>query len=100
MFISMDRKPEDGCEIQNAACGRTGIMIRLKLVKTVREAHTEQGEDVEGLNHGTKVLLQLVKPWYHSNRVIVADSYFASVECAEELLKRNLKFIGVVKTSH
>jgi hypothetical protein len=30
MFISMDRKPEDGCEIQNAACGRTGIMIRLK----------------------------------------------------------------------
>jgi hypothetical protein len=100
MFILMDRKPEDGCEIQNAACGRTGIMICLKLVKTVREAHTEQGEDVEGLNHGTKVLLQLVKPWYHSNRVIVADSYFASVECAEELLKRKLKFIGVVKTSH
>jgi hypothetical protein len=38
--------------------------------------------------------------WYQSGRVVVADSYFALVECAEELLKRNLKFIGVVKASH
>jgi hypothetical protein len=68
-------------------------------VKTVRETHSEQEDDVDGLNHGTKVLLQLVKPWYHSNRVVVANSYFASVECADELVKRNLRFIGVVKSS-
>jgi hypothetical protein len=91
---------EDGCEIQNAACGRAGIKIRLKKVKTFREAHAEQEDNADGLNHGTKVLLQLVKPWYHRNRVVVANSYFASVECADELVKRNLKVIGVVKTSH
>jgi hypothetical protein len=53
MFISMYWKPVDGCEKSNAACGRTGIMIRLKLVKTVREVHAEHEDDVEGLNHGT-----------------------------------------------
>jgi hypothetical protein len=42
----MDRKPEDGCEIQNAACGRTGIMDRMKLVKTAREdAAQEEHEE-------------------------------------------------------
>jgi Transposase IS4 len=105
MFVSMDRKPEDGCEIQNAACGRTGIMCRLKVVKTTRESRDEENEEDEagalrGLNHGTKVLLKLTSPWWMSNRVVVADSYFASVECAKELIRRHLKFIGVVKTSH
>jgi Transposase IS4 len=31
-YIAIDRKPENGCELQNAACGRSGVMIRLKLV--------------------------------------------------------------------
>jgi Transposase IS4 len=105
MFVSMDRKPEDGCEIQNTACGKTGIMCQLKLVKTSREAHEEERQEDEtgafaGLNHGTKVLLKLTRPWWMSNRVVVADSYFASVECAKELLRRGMKFAGVVKTSH
>ncbi len=26
MYISIDRKPENGCEIQNAACGQSGII--------------------------------------------------------------------------
>ena len=30
----MDRKPENGCEIQNAACIDSNIMIQLKLVKS------------------------------------------------------------------
>ena len=29
-YIAIDRKPENGCEIQNAACGRSGVMLRLK----------------------------------------------------------------------
>jgi hypothetical protein len=37
MYVSMDRKPEDGCKIQDAACGCTSVMIRLKLVKSSRE---------------------------------------------------------------
>jgi hypothetical protein len=32
-YIAIDRKPEDGCDIQNAACGCSGVMMQLKLVK-------------------------------------------------------------------
>jgi Transposase IS4 len=34
MYVAMDRKPEDGCEIQNACCGRSGIMMQLRLVRS------------------------------------------------------------------
>ena len=27
MYVSIDRKPESGCEIQNAACGISGVML-------------------------------------------------------------------------
>jgi Transposase IS4 len=33
-YIAIDRKPENGCEIQNTACGRSGIILRLQLVTT------------------------------------------------------------------
>ena len=33
-YIAIDRNPENGCEIQNADDGVSGIMIQLKLVKT------------------------------------------------------------------
>ena len=106
MFVSMERKPEDGCEIQNCCCGRTGIMIQLKLVKTKLEQDSldnDEEDEIENnnntLNHGTQVLLKLVKPWFHTNRVVCADSYFASVQTARELLRVNTKFIGVVKTA-
>ena len=32
--VAMDRKPEHGCEIQNSCDGISGIMMRLKLVKS------------------------------------------------------------------
>ena len=34
MYVAMDRKPEDGLEIQNMCCALSGIMCRLKLVKS------------------------------------------------------------------
>ena len=40
MYVAMDRKPEDGLEIQNACCGHSGIMYQIKLVKTA-EANAE-----------------------------------------------------------
>ena len=38
MYISLDRKPEDGAEIQNVCDGHSNIMLRLKLVKSANEA--------------------------------------------------------------
>jgi len=32
-YVAIDRKPENGCEIQNSCCAKSGIMMRLKVVK-------------------------------------------------------------------
>ena len=37
MCVAIDRKPEDGCEIQDACCAKSNIMMRLKLVKSATE---------------------------------------------------------------
>jgi Transposase IS4 len=49
--------------------------------------------------HGTAILCRLVEPWAGSNRVVCADSYFASVDAAERLLLLGLRFIDVEKTA-
>ena len=102
-YVAIDRKPENGCEIQNSACGVSGIMLRLKLVKNVEAEEASQQdpdrEENEGLIHGCVVLKDLVEPWYDSGRVICADSYFASVSTAVETARLGLRFIGVVKTA-
>lgn len=100
MYIAIDRKPENGCEIQNSCCGRSGIMMRLKLVKTAKEQLTHHVEDDKTeLLHGIRVLLFLTSPWYYTMRTAVGDSYFASVGAAEQRSLKRLGFIGVVKTA-
>jgi hypothetical protein len=100
MYVAIDRKPDNGCEIQNACCGRSTIMMRLKLVKTAEEELTHTVPDAEtGLLHGTRILLFLVGPWIYSSRTVVGDSYFASVGAGEQLQMVGLGFIGVVKTA-
>jgi Transposase IS4 len=77
--ISMDRKPEAGCEIWSCCDGRVGIMIQLKIVKSeevLSFIENETRHNNAQLNLGTKGLLDLVRPWYNSNRVVVVDSYF------------------------
>jgi hypothetical protein len=32
MYIAIDRNPENGCEIENVACAKSGLMLRLRLV--------------------------------------------------------------------
>ena len=60
-YMEIDRTPENGCEIQNAACGSSGIMMRLKLLKNSENEilHLEKNGD-ERLAHGTRVLKELV----------------------------------------
>lgn len=108
MYVAMDRKPEAGAEVQNAACGESGVMIRLRVVKTAKAEEEEEDnnrrqhllqENDEGVLHGTAVLCDLVRTWSRSNRVVCADSYFASVPCAKKLRAMGFGFIGVVKTA-
>jgi hypothetical protein len=98
-YIAIDRKPEFGCEIQNSCCGRSGIMMRLKLVKTMEEQNANVQPGDNGLLHGTAVLKFLVLPWARTDRIVCADSYFASVATLKELKRIGLRFIGVVKTA-
>ena len=103
MYLAIDRTPENGCEIQNAVDRKSGIMLRLRLVTTAEESHIQDavGDKAEEtrLLHGTQVLKGLVLPWANSDRVVCAESYFASVGAAEELKRIGLWFIGVVKTA-
>lgn len=51
------------------------------------------------VNHGTEILLQFCHPRIGTGRHVCADSFFASVEAAEILYLKGLRFKGVVKTS-
>ena len=49
--------------------------------------------------HGCNVLYDLVKAWANTGSIVVADSYFASVQAAVRLMSIGLRFIGTVKTA-
>ena len=72
-------------------------MLRLKLVKTPEAEDAAEQYDGQDLNHGCKVLKQLIHPWIRTNRVVCADSYFASVSTAMEMKRLGMRFIGIVK---
>jgi hypothetical protein len=107
MNIAMERKPNNGCEIQNSACGKSGIMMRLKLVKTadknraaaVNRAAESPMLEPESILHGAAVLMELVLPLIHTDRIVCADYYFASVPAAKLMSCNGMRFIVVVKTA-
>ena len=41
MYVAIDRKPENGCEIQDSCDGKSCIMMRLKLVKSAAAEEDE-----------------------------------------------------------
>ncbi len=42
-------------------------------------------ETADGMLHSTKLLMELVSPWFHIGGIVCANSYFASVLAVEEL---------------
>ena len=99
MYVAIDRKPENGCEIQNAACGHSEVMIQLKVVKTAEEENASAVTNDDGNNHGTNVLKFLAEPWVRMDCCVCADSYFASINAVTVMRMMGLRFIGVVKTA-
>ena len=97
MYVEIDRKPENGCEIQSAACGHSGVVIRLKIVKTAEEENASVVMDDDGNNHGTNVLKFLVEAWVRTDCFVYADAYFATVKAVTVMRLMGLYFIGVVK---
>ena len=73
--------------------------VRLKLVKAGNNKEEHEPDWGKRMLHGTRVLLYLPSPWDNTQTVLCANSYFASVEAAQELMRNGLRFIGVVKTA-
>ena len=63
MYIAIYRKPENGCEIQNSACGKRGGMLCLLIVKSAEDSDLQILENDEGIAYGTSILKYLCLPW-------------------------------------
>lgn len=97
--MKIKRKPKGvGCEVKTACDSNTKIMIRLEINEGKEAMSTKKWQREFGA--GTATTLRLTEPWHGSGRVVVGDSWFASVKTAVELFKVGLYFIGLVKTAH
>ena len=99
-FISKQKSKPDNLamEVKNIADVETGIMLRIEPVSHQGEMATRKY--TTGLNAGTAYILRLAEDFQGTNRTILADSYFSSVQAALELKKRGLNLIGSVKRAH
>ena len=102
MYMSLDRKPHDGCEIQDAADGDSGVLLCWIIVKSPDEVAKQQREAPKpwhdfNITHGGKVLISLVEPWLDTGHIVVGHSAFASVRTTEMLEERNTGFLGSIK---
>ena len=64
-YVALDRKPESGCELKTAACGKSGILIRIEIV---RASDDSEAEGSLGISHGSANCKRLVSPWFYSGQ--------------------------------
>ena len=86
-YIAIDRKPENGCEIQNVVCGSSCVMLRLKLVKgkdLVGEDDDNHGPHETSLLHGTQVLKVLSLPG-----LVQTELYVQTLTLLQLLLRKS-----------
>ena len=60
----------------------------------------EHAEFCDRYQKSTALTLRLVKPWFASNRIVVADSWFGSVQTVVALYDHGLYGVLNVKTAH
>lgn len=93
----MYHKRENGCKVEISACGRSGIKIRLEIIKSASdESHNFE---CDSTSHGTTVTRRLTDPWRNSKRILCKDSCFSSFETAKSVYSVGMRHIGVVKTA-
>ena len=54
-----------------------------KIQEEVKAELGKESGNGDDLIHGCMVLKELIEPWYHTHRVVCADSYFGSVSTAK-----------------
>ena len=56
-YVTIDRKPENGCEIHDSCCAVSGIMMRLNIIKEETDySSIDTDEESDDMLHGVKVL--------------------------------------------
>lgn len=95
-YTALDRKPENALEMKTVCYGRSGTMLNIELEMGSKFPQQDFGADN---SHGTAVLLRLVQRCFGSERVVCADSFFASVNTAKSILEKGLRFIGAIKNA-
>lgn len=92
----LPRKPQPlGWMLKTAACAENGIYIRLELAEN-KEAMAGK-EFVQTHKATTACTLRLCMPWFHSNRIVVGDSWFGSVRTTLQLMARGLWCVLAIK---
>ena len=71
-YITIYRKPENVCEIQNTDDGFSVINMQVNLVQTSSEEDLYSTEEHDGFLNGTKVMINLLQPWVNKPRHIVS----------------------------
>jgi hypothetical protein len=95
----MKSKPEGvGFMIKTAADSASRVIIRLDLQETTDLMKKKEFFSPTVPLH-TACTLRLVRPWRGTNRIVLGDSWFASVSTATELLRSGLYFVGLVKSN-
>lgn len=88
-------KPEGvACQLNTVCDGCMSVLLGIEICEG--EGATNEYDDV--MNKGSAIVMRMVKPWKNENRLVVADSRFASVELAACLRRWGMHFIGCVKT--
>ena len=90
MYIAMDRKPENGCEIRTSCCGRSKILCRLHIVKGADDGSDDE-ETEDELPRGTRDALELMAPW-HGTMNRLCGQLFRLCDYSEALLRKGLSF--------
>jgi hypothetical protein len=98
MYFALKCKPDNRGKIQNLTNILLGIMLRLKFVKSTNKEKViataaakdmvkdkDEGKDKDNAaatnaGKGRRVLLELPESWHHSDCLVTANAYFASME--------------------
>ena len=92
------RKPEPlGVEMKTLGDALSGVMLRMEICEGAEPM--KQKEFSADWGATTACTLRLGKPWFGSQRVLAADSWFSGVKTTRALLDKGLHHIGDVKTN-
>lgn len=93
------RKPTPlGIMLKTMCCGSTGVMLNAEISES-KEVMQEKPY-VKEWGVTTATTLRLTEPYFGRKKVVIADSWFASVRTAFALRKQGLHSIMNVKTGH